>query len=362
MVWIGLLSYSLYLWHWPLFAFNRYFNNNIGTWWPIRLTLVAASFLLAWLSLRFVELPFRSRTVIRTRNHVFALSVGAVTALVLVSVLLWKTHGAKIRLSPEAQRLAAGATDYVFQKGLTAKDIPDHLAQVGVLGLPPKVLIWGDSHAMAILPAVDLACKKAGLSARAATTPATAPVLEWFLPSKYSILNENAPAFNAAVLEYNRIAASQGLSHVILTAHWEMYLNKESSRNEPFQAALRKTVREIQSAGCHVVILIDVPRFSFNPPRVLAKNAFSGKLSNNLVNSSAQHLADTAMQRPILFDLVQHGVTVIDPAEFFTDTNGFIRPADSGGSFYRDNNHLSTHGSYRLTGLFTTILQTGDSK
>ncbi|MEO0017974.1 MAG: O-acetyltransferase OatA, partial [Verrucomicrobiota bacterium] len=176
--------------------------------------------MLAWLSLRFVERPFRSSALIRSRSHVFALSSGVVAVLLLASLLLWKTNGARNRLSPEAQRIAAGATDFGFITELTARDIPDNLVQLGAPGISPKVLIWGDSHAMAILPALDLACKDAGIAARAATASSTAPVLEWFRTEKWG-LNEKAPAFNAGVLDYIKKASSDGLSLIILAASWE---------------------------------------------------------------------------------------------------------------------------------------------
>ena len=66
LVWIGLLSYSLYLWHWPLFAYCKYLSSTPPTL-PVRLSLVAISVLLAWLSLCFVERPFRSRSLVPTR-------------------------------------------------------------------------------------------------------------------------------------------------------------------------------------------------------------------------------------------------------------------------------------------------------
>jgi len=353
-VWIGLLSYSLYLWHWPLFAFQKYISETPASL-PLRLSIVASSVMLAWLSLRFVELPFRSRALIRSRNHVFALSAGTMVGLLLASLLLWKTNGARNRLSPEAQLIATGATDYAFLNTLTVRDIPDNLIQFGAPKLPPKVLVWGDSHAMAIMTAVDLACKQAGIAARAATADSTPPVLEWFGHFTFG-QNENAPAFNAAVLEYIKSAAPQGLSHVVLAARWEYYLKKELTENERFQLALRRTVREIQATGCHVVILIDVPQFSFDPPKSLALNALLGNSASHLVSDSGQYLADTSLQRPILTELGQHGVTVINPAEFFTDSNGIIRPADKNGVLYYDNNHLSTHGSLRLTEIFGTII------
>jgi hypothetical protein len=317
--------------------------------------------MLAWLSLRFVERPFRSRATICSRNHVFALSAGSVAALVLTSLLLWKNNGFENRLSPEAQRIAWGAKDFAFQNQLKVNDIPDNLVQLGAPNLVPKVLVWGDSHAMAILPAVDLACKKAGIAARAATASSTAPVLEWFAVTRYG-LNENAPGYHAAVLDYIKSTVSQGLTHVILVANWEPYLTLETTEIDKFQKALRRTIGAIQAAGCQVVVLIDVPSFPFDPPRELALNAFHSNSSAHLVIDTAQYFADTTLQRPILSDLSQLGVTVIDPAEFFTDSNGIIRPADKGGCLYTDSHHLSTYGSQRLTGIFSTILGSGATK
>jgi len=354
LVWIGLLSYSLYLWHWPLFAFDKYISSTPSSL-ALRLFLVVGSVMLAWFSLRFIERPFRSRAFIQSRNHVFGLSLAAVSTLMLISFLLWKTHGARNRLSPADQRIASGARDFAFRDSLTLKDIPDHLVQLGVSGSSPKVLVWGDSHAMAILPAVDLACIEAGIAGRAATVHSTPPVLEWFGKFEYG-LNENSPAFNAAVLDYIRKAAPKGLSLVILAADWEAYLENSNS-NERFHAALRQTVKEIQSVGCHVIILIDVPRFPFDPPRALALNALLGRSSKHLVITSAQHLANTALQRPILSDLNQGGAKVVDPAKFFTDNNGIISPADSTGALYFDKHHLSTHGSMRLKPTFSALIQ-----
>ncbi len=356
LVWIGLLSYSLYLWHWPLFAFQRYIAYTSASR-SVRLSLIGAALILAWLSLRFVERPFRSRALIRSRNQVFALSSVVVTMLTFAAVMLWKTNGATQRLSPAVQQIAAGATDYAFRNGLTAQDIPNHLVQLGAPTPPPKVLVWGDSHAMSILPAIDLACTDAGIAARAATAHATAPVLGWFKDSKHG-LSDNAPAFNAAVLDYIKCAAAKGLSQVVLAAHWEWYL-EDGAENAHFQAALCQTVRAIQAAGCHVFILIDVPGFPFNPPRAYVMNALLGKPTQPLVIDSAQYMADTALQRPIFAALIKNGVTVIDPAEFFTDARGIISPVDHMGALYFDKDHLTTHGSQRLKSTFNSIVRSG---
>ena len=70
-VFLGLISYSLYLWHWPLLTFGSYWSL-----WPLSLTsrlgLLALTFLLAILSWRFVEAPIRSLVVFPARRSLFS--------------------------------------------------------------------------------------------------------------------------------------------------------------------------------------------------------------------------------------------------------------------------------------------------
>ena len=80
MVWIGLLSYSLYLWHWPLLTFQRFILPGA---WPAAIT-VLVSILLAALSLRYVERPFRNSGFL-TRRQVFAVGGAAIAVLGLVA-------------------------------------------------------------------------------------------------------------------------------------------------------------------------------------------------------------------------------------------------------------------------------------
>lgn len=73
-VWIGLVSYSAYLWHQPLFAFSRYYTgqNNLGLISVV--SLIFLSFILAWLTWRFVELPFKNKLRFN-RSFIFSRSI-----------------------------------------------------------------------------------------------------------------------------------------------------------------------------------------------------------------------------------------------------------------------------------------------
>lgn len=92
VVWTGLISYSLYLFHQPVFAFLRLATlERPGVW--THLALVPLAFLLAWLSWRHVEQPFRDPARIRTRTVLLSMG-GATLAMVAIGIALFQTRGA----------------------------------------------------------------------------------------------------------------------------------------------------------------------------------------------------------------------------------------------------------------------------
>src|SRR5438045_534304 len=77
LVFVGLISYSLYLWHWPLYVFARYYIDRPLSP-PLAITLMLVSVLLGWLSYRFVEQPFRARKAFFSGRRLFAMAGAAI--------------------------------------------------------------------------------------------------------------------------------------------------------------------------------------------------------------------------------------------------------------------------------------------
>jgi peptidoglycan/LPS O-acetylase OafA/YrhL len=159
-VWTGLISYSLYLWHWPLIVFQHVGYLAAG---PVRLpgvrpelAVACLSFATAALSWRFVEQPLRRGRLRARRAVLFAVNGCAVGALAVAGIVLLSTHGAQGRFSPQEQRVAsyAGLESFIpFRVGacFVGPDAaykqfrPDEcLAQHGDR---PAILLAGDSHA-----------------------------------------------------------------------------------------------------------------------------------------------------------------------------------------------------------------------
>jgi hypothetical protein len=159
---IGLISYSLYLWHWPLLAFAHYYYDAPPSA-PFRIAVLGLATICAYGSYRFVERPLRRPG---PPVQAFTLS-GVIMGLMLISatsVLVFK--GFPGRFTPDIARAEASLK---FEK-------PCDGCAFGARG-DPELVLWGDSHAMAIMPAVRDFAVANHAPAIAFTTPACPPLI-----------------------------------------------------------------------------------------------------------------------------------------------------------------------------------------
>lgn len=226
-VFIGLISYSLYLWHWPLFAFSSYWALE-----PLssgyRLWLVVAGFLLAVLSWRFVETPFRTRRLGASRHAIFGWAGGGLLASAVFSLILIRGGGFPERFSGTVLAYGSSKDQGEVARQVELVDVlEDRLPRLGALApAPVTVLVWGDSHAGSILAAADRMARDHSESLVAAWHSGTPPVLEYAPASdrKGWSLGEGCPAFNQAILE--RLSRDK-IRDVLLVARWSGYFKDQ---------------------------------------------------------------------------------------------------------------------------------------
>ena len=149
LVGVGLISYSAYLWHQPLFAFARIRSVHEPSL-ALMAGLSIAALGLAWLTWRFVEQPFRGRAGAARfpRRAIFVLSGTGMTALLAFGVVLDRGEGLDWRKSPSGvvyadfnfNRINPGL-DFACWDGFN--DLPDCRTSQS-----PDLLLWGDSYAM----------------------------------------------------------------------------------------------------------------------------------------------------------------------------------------------------------------------
>jgi peptidoglycan/LPS O-acetylase OafA/YrhL len=173
MVLIGLISYPLYLWHWPLLSYLAIARHGVPNFLEIWIAVIAA-FVLAGLTFRFVEIPLR-----RNRNAVPGLSFGLVT-IGVAGMVTAIASGFGFRFPPEIRDIAllpqqnnAGFRDKCFLEAPGAEFNSSCIDQ----GEKPLLFLWGDSTAAALYPGLRKAQQTVPFRLAHFAAPACAPIL-----------------------------------------------------------------------------------------------------------------------------------------------------------------------------------------
>jgi len=309
--------------------------------------MVALGLLLAILSWRFVETPFRKRRYCPTRNSVFAFGALTVSVVISSGALLRFNSGFPHRLPDEALRYADAKMDCAPVHQLTTKDVvAGNLIPFGSpnRGAPVQWLVWGDSHAMAAIPAFDTFLKEQGIAGVAATHSGTAPVLDYFRITKAG-LGIMAPEFNDAVLDYIK---ARRIPNVVLVAFWSSYDDENLSLpgNHPFDESLLATMQKIVRAGSQPWVLLDVPIPWFDVPRVLARCAIHQQDVGQICPRPDSSMNPLGKNSRIVTKLQEAGARILDPRpEFLSKDRSHYVIAMQGFALYSDWHHLSTRGA-----------------
>lgn len=368
LVFIGRISYSLYLWHWPLYVFTRYFSyRNPGP--EVVVILVAASFVLAIVSYYFVEQPFRRGRFGFQRPQLFA---GGLTTMVTVGVaalVLLEGNGLPDRLRPDLRKILAEENDHEPRidtcLGISPEAVRDgKMCQIGVIGGKPSFILWGDSHADAVLPAISEAARREGRTGLFAGGRSCPPLLDVTTP------RPECRAFNQNVLAQ---AARPEIREVILEARWAKYAEGSTYGDEPeghivltddggtddtsnhavFARGLARTVKAL--SGKKIVIVASVPEIGWPVPAVLAREKLADKTRRTPPSEDAYFERQKFVLATFAELKRQDGVTIVYPHKILCRT-GECAVSQNGIPLYRDEHHLSVYGARLLTPLFLNAM------
>lgn len=268
---IGDISYSLYLVHWPIFAF---FNNVwMGDFEDdraifIRIGLIALSLLLAWLLNRYIEEPMRHKSILPSKASL-AYAAAATSALIVIATTL--PHLFKSDLNYRYM----SRPNYGLAKPCNYQGLFKIRSECST-SEAPEILVWGDSFAMHIVPGILESEDKKPLIVQA-TKSSCAPLLglankrvEASLTQSWA---ETCIAFNDSVV--NHLNKSTSIKTVVLASPFTSYLTdeydllKKNYNNNSYQLikagkaetleGLTKTVDAIRASGKKVVIVAPPP-------------------------------------------------------------------------------------------------------
>jgi peptidoglycan/LPS O-acetylase OafA/YrhL len=350
MVFVGLISYSLYLWHWPLLVYFRYLSIDPFSWRQQMVWLVL-TLIVATLSWRFVETPFRKRVVFAERKFLFpaaAMVTGLFLAFGLATVLL---DGVPSRLSPKLMGYGKAADKKRPREIQLADAVKGNFVELGKgdKSQPIRFLVWGDSHAMAVLPILETLCKEHSIRGVGAVRSAMTPLVDYVSvrPDGY----RDYAAFNQAVLETVR---QKRVSDVLLVAVWD----SELDGTDRLHRGLASTIAAMKGSVDRIWIMRPVPYPRRNVPVVLTAVALRGGDTESIGLPVSEHALLTRQLDPSFGGLAGPGVTVLDPTPFFLDERGSICCFEKDGkALYVDGGHISEYGAMLLRPMFEPIFE-----
>lgn len=351
LVFIGLISYPLYLWHWPLLVFDRYPAGNEPALWQ-RAGILAISFILATLSWKYVEMPVRTRKFFPKRSFLFVFAGCASAVFLALGLWVCSNGGMPARISPAVYCYAEFRSHFAYQDTLSADQV--RRGQVVELGFtnstPFDLIVWGDSHAMAIAPVINDLCRKYSLHGALTAAYSTEPVVS--LDDKI-LQGEKINSFRLsdAVLD---LIAQRHIKIVIMAARWNSYYPLMEQSKEDLLLTAQTALR----SGARVYVLKDVPHPGFDVPRLVAINAMHGMDLNRLGTTTSEYSDQNKCLDETFDQLSKMGATVLDPASYFINSRGLYGVVKDGEVLYYDNDHLTVEGAALLAPLFEPIFQT----
>ena len=371
---VGDMSYSLYLVHWPLFAFfNNVWVGPSGSEQPtgIWIGLILLSLLLAYLLNRYVEEPVRRAKIKGTLGNLVRT---VATSLSLILITIGTSH------------LAAGASskDYAYIRrvndgfGAACRFYKDFQALPECRNSDhPEILFWGDSFAMHLVPGA-LGAQGGAPRIAQATSPVCGPLLGLGAVQEQGDINrkwaEHCIDFNAAVLAY--LKRTDSISLIVLSSPFEQFVNKGEFRllkrdgqdgSEQLVeagvaeavAGLKRTVDAVRAMGKRVVVVAPPPSaYGFDIGRCIERIdnhlPILGVTDDCNIDKATYH----KMRGNVLEFLAalpqQADVEVIRFDDFLCDSR-LCRTYIDGTFIYRDAGHFSHEGAVYVTNALSLL-------
>ncbi|WP_171030943.1 MULTISPECIES: acyltransferase family protein [Pseudomonas] len=316
MVWIGGISYSLYLWHWPVLAFIRYWNGHYTLSTLQLLMFVVLTLGFSCLSYYLVEVPLRSPG--RGRSIVTVCLVTVLTTLGGAFAI-----NRMIEQTPSQEFTRYASPDEICHGQIVGQCKQGDLSQYA------HTLVLGDSHAAQLNYFFDVAGKQNGFAVKVVTASNCVPIPGFDI--------DRIPAYSRASCQEQIQAVGPLLEQadtIVLAAMWQWQMSSAA-----FADAFRGFLTAMSAQGKRIVVMAQVPMFEVNVQRMQrfallgAKRAPEPERTWVEANRKVGELVAGV-----------EGATFVDfsASPFFKDA-----PYQQGVLIYLDNHHLNEVGAIR---------------
>ena len=357
MVFVGLISYSLYLWHWPIFAYGEYLRLLPAAVGP-KMAVVLLAIALSVVSWRFVEMPFRK---IRKPafQRIFSSAVLASMALMCGGWFFIQSEGGLRRFSGEAlaaiQNLKKSKESpenfHVLERSPDADQIQSgNIPRFGNQdnGGRLDLLVWGDSHAAAVAQLLHEEFAKQELGGEIVFNLSTPPIQNFEGHLRLGLPRQKRDEVAEAV--FDRIK-EKGVRNVLLAGYWAEYQSLVGGRS--LRESLAQTIEAIQSLGANVWVALDWPDQKADPNRVLVVSRLPEFVPRIPATTLSEYQNANSGVLELRYKLPQ--VHFLDLAKPLLDSQSQTYPfIKEGHLVYQDANHLSP---FAMRAYLTSALQ-----
>ena len=352
LVGLGLISYSTYLWHQPLFAFARHVSLKEPSIFLL-LTLTFLSFLLAYFSWRYVELPFRNRKAI-SRNKIFIFTVVGSIIFATTGLAGYINKGFESRKQKEEVVLNELSEKVRVNYGLSEICEDEFTLSPNCrTSDEPEILIWGDSYAMHLVPGILSSNPSAKIIQMTKTTCGpffdVAPV-----SSRYPVVwAEECLEFTQKV--HNWLKSNKTVKYAVLSSYFEQYTGNsqllvKNKLYEPSEELVLEsfigTLEELKNMGITPVVFSPTPQNGENIGGCLIRAEFWGK-DIDLCNFSQPRTSEKNNDVYKLLNNISNSYKVVF-LENGICIEGICKASIDSTFIYRDSGHLSISGSALL--------------
>jgi peptidoglycan/LPS O-acetylase OafA/YrhL len=368
LVGIGLISYPLYLWHWPLLSFATILEQNQPAW-QVRSLCIAVAFLLSWLTYVCIERPARFGRHLKAKTY-------SLIALMLITACLgfatYASEGFKSRFAN--QLIEVQIADLTFDMPTSSDWYCSQVSNEGprclASGPAPTAVVMGDSHALTIYPGLVARFQSKGQTlALYGGSDGCPPLLNVVIQDIGGDVRNCLQKGTQAIL---RIIQDPAIKEVILTSRGPMYTTGQGfgdiessqfgtwvlhfegeergfrSNEQVFLKGLASTLDALKAADKKITFLHDVPElgfdirscFSFRPM------ALSNQVKMPCAVAKSDFLARTEIHRAAVDQILsaRPEVKVIDLAQALCEDQ-WCFGAKNDVLLYMDDDHLSRRGA-----------------
>jgi peptidoglycan/LPS O-acetylase OafA/YrhL len=371
-VWFGLISFPLYLWHWPLLSFARIMESEVPS--PkIRIAAVLLSIVLAWLTYKFIERPVR---LSKAKNYYVGILIGCMLVVGFVGYITYHGDGLKFR------KVIAINTD--LKSGSDGGDQGNMIVECGNTTEQDRKLfrvcaqdkrgnvrfaLLGDSKADSFHTGLVRTSTDHGrwlFIGGNGPNGSPTPLLSSYPDPNRPLTNiaikaivENKDIEVVAIITAIRsvFTLSDGVKGGNLATYDYKYLEKlpASGRSDAAFKEMNRVVEIFVSAGKRVILVVDNPALP-NPQDCINRrsssdlvNVFLGKFNNDCTIRLNDFKEQTKNYMNVLLNIQRthpNSVRIFDPTEIYCDsTKGVCEAVREGRLLYSYTDHISDYAS-----------------